>query len=68
MEGKIKSLLIAGFYPLLYFTCQVSVQMIIIKGKYGGGINLVQKVNEQMYMMILYSASLCFLKIGRAHV
>ena len=64
MYQKIKLLFISCLYPLLYFMCQVAVQMVVLQiifYKYGREESSIMKVNEKMYMMTLYAAILCFL-------
>ena len=64
MYHKIKSLVIASLYPLLYFVCQLVIQVIMLQMiiyRYGRDNNPIQKVNQKMYMMTLYAAILCFL-------
>lgn len=64
MYQKIKSLFISCLYPLLYFVCQMTVQMVVLQiifYKYGKEESSIMKVNEKMYIMTLYAAILCFL-------
>lgn len=63
MYQKMKSVVVASLYPVLYFSCQLVVQVAMVQiliYQYGREDHLIQRVNQKMYIMTLWAAILCF--------
>lgn len=62
MLGKIKSLIVASLFPLIYFLSQILVQITFVYGAsyYLGMETAVNIANKKIYILTLCSALLCF--------